>query len=696
MSSALVPAGGACLPDSEIFLMVAVDRSSVDPSVDAAPLPAAYETFHMFPGESVRDVKLRLQAKNGHYTRGQMVIFGDRELGEHELLGPLAEKAAVSASSSSAASASSGGGGSDYLHLFVRIEDIEGVDVQTSHRSLSTGKANNSGSSTPGGPVRTNATDALPMRFEALPPPPSSSSSPPSSPPSRSSSGGTNSSDSSSSALALADWNSVAPTRPTGPDYVHLMVRRTANRKLQYVVQGKVFELTISATASTEEVTQQIVDASCWGGSYWASSEPHALVYDGLYLESSAPLASHGLAPGARLEVVPLSSAAMGRLGRRLPLPSVPEAPLKQLSYDDEQQQQQQQQLPEEEEEDEALLTLSPDSLFNGWQDAKAWLESGHMPSLASAGSGGSYMLQDESGRTVAVFKPEDEEPNARNNPRGWVGEPTGSPEGLRRGVLPGEGAAREVAAYLLDHGGFSGVPPTAMVSFLEHRDGAAAASELKRGSLQQFVNHDTDCEERGPGSFSVDEVHRIMILDMRLSNTDRNGSNILARLDRASGSWELTPIDHGYCLPSSLQDVSFEWMYWPQADAPFSDDALAYIKALDAEADIRLLASHGLYFRPECLRILRVCTALLKKGAAAGLTPGAIARLMAREFLTMSPLEKLHKRAVRVASHALGAAHNASRASAAELDEDIYLVEMHQGMDELLDEIALDDVQLY
>ena len=35
----------------------------------------------------------------------------------------------------------------------------------------------------------------------------------------------------------------------------------------------------------------------------------------------------------------------------------------------------------------------------------------------------------------------------------------------MRKGVLPGEGAVREVAAFVLDHQHFAGVPPTALVS---------------------------------------------------------------------------------------------------------------------------------------------------------------------------------------------------------------------------------------
>jgi len=73
--------------------------------------------------------------------------------------------------------------------------------------------------------------------------------------------------------------------------------------------------------------------------------------------------------------------------------------------------------------------------------------------------------------------------------------------EGLRRGTKPGEGAVREVAAYVLDHGHFSGVPPTALVSAYVSGDtasGTGTGGAVKVGSLQQFVESEGDCEERG------------------------------------------------------------------------------------------------------------------------------------------------------------------------------------------------------
>ena len=93
-------------------------------------------------------------------------------------------------------------------------------------------------------------------------------------------------------------------------------------------------------------------------------------------------------------------------------------------------------------------------------------------------------------------------------------------------------------------------------------------------------------------------------MLDLRLVNTDRNGANILAR--RTPEGWRLTPIDHAYCLPSSWQDVSFEWQWWPQAAQQFDVRTRDYIKRLDAEADLALLDDQGLHIRPECRRIFK------------------------------------------------------------------------------------------
>jgi hypothetical protein len=57
----------------------------------------------------------------------------------------------------------------------------------------------------------------------------------------------------------------------------------------------------------------------------------------------------------------------------------------------------------------------------------------------------------------------------------------------------------------------------------------------------------------------------------------------------------------------------------------------LEYVRRLDADRDLALLAQHGLSIRPECARVLRVLTALLKKAAARRMTPFEIASIMCR-----------------------------------------------------------------
>ena len=81
---------------------------------------------------------------------------------------------------------------------------------------------------------------------------------------------------------------------------------------------------------------------------------------------------------------------------------------------------------------------------------------------MTDDGTSGTYLLRGPKKDALAVFKPIDEEAFAPNNPRDHAG-PFGS-QTFRAGVLSGEACIREVAAYLLDNGGFSGVPPTTMV----------------------------------------------------------------------------------------------------------------------------------------------------------------------------------------------------------------------------------------
>ena len=240
-----------------------------------------------------------------------------------------------------------------------------------------------------------------------------------------------------------------------------------------------------------------------------------------------------------------------------------------------------------------SMIDSTPKILRSLVQKARRGFLMGLKPDFVLDGSGGTYFLHDAKKTKIAVFKPADEEPYAANNPRGYLRQP-GQTMALREGVVPGEACMREVAAYLLDHDGFSGVPMTTLTearhpafnnngSRLKVAEGGASigshsistspssgatTSNIKKkvGSFQEFVYSECTIDDISPSKISVDEVHKIAILDIRIMNADRNSANLLVRR-RRNNTLELVPIDHGFCL-RSVADVSWMdwcWLDWPQ-----------------------------------------------------------------------------------------------------------------------------------
>ncbi|KAF9674207.1 hypothetical protein SADUNF_Sadunf10G0103600 [Salix dunnii] len=272
-------------------------------------------------------------------------------------------------------------------------------------------------------------------------------------------------------------------------------------------------------------------------------------------------------------------------------------------------------------------------------------IKNGVDPLPVHSGLGGAYYFRNSRGLSVAIVKPTDEEPFAPNNPKGFVGKALGQP-GLKRSVRVGETGFREVAAYLLDYDHFANVPPTALVKITHsifNVNGGVNGNKThekkqvsKIASFQQFIPHDFDASDHGTSSFPVSSVHRIGILDIRIFNTDRHAGNLLVRkLDGVGrfGQVDLIPIDHGLCLPETLEDPYFEWIHWPQASIPFSDDELDYIKKLEPGNDCDMLRMQLPMIREACLRVLVLCTNFLKEAAAYGLCLAEIGEMMSREF---------------------------------------------------------------
>jgi hypothetical protein len=242
---------------------------------------------------------------------------------------------------------------------------------------------------------------------------------------------------------------------------------------------------------------------------------------------------------------------------------------------------------------------------------------------LCEEGVGGTYFIQDENEKNLAVFKPSDEEPGALNNPKDAISHPL---------LPPGGGANREVAAFLLDNG-FAGVPETYFVRNIEHRFFSKnGINTPKSGSLQKFIDNLGDSESRGSSLFSVSEVHKIGILDIRLFNMDRNSENLLVVQNNTDPkpNYSLVPIDHTYILPPTLDSAWFEWQHWKQAKQPFSQDLLSYISSLDIEHDAKILQSIGI--EPASIRTMKITTTLLQIAAKNGLNLFEIASMMTRK----------------------------------------------------------------
>jgi len=610
------------------------------------------ETIQAFADQTIRDIKLKLHSNKGWFNDRHVLVCGGRELHDNEIVGQVARAAKHDKA---------------HLHLLVRPQDIIGGHIVTDKQTVFFGdsRAQPALEMPPGLGFPIDAPAA------ALPNP-------------RAPSGGlrravelevVTAADGttedgweaddairpvpSSSSLAIVNGNGTPPPRPTalarGDDmsllpntFLHLMWPRASAMSMQ-ATKSSSLELSVTHHDTAESVRRKLTVASgkAQGGSRGAAAPagpPHAASLP----SRVSPVGSGAATPTSGSDVAPASLYDYTAHRRQSRTSQRPGPALSDFLVPVGDQQCAPVGTPP--------LSCPNHALNRKFLDAQLGLSVGYDPELAAVGTGGSYFLRGANGDRVAVFKPEDEEPAAPNNPKGSpqrsgsTAPGTGSSD-LRRGTIPGEGAVREVAAYLLDHGGFAGVPATALVSYCKH-DPSGVQQEVKRGSLQEFVTSEGDCEEYGYSNIPVHEVHKIAVLDLRLANADRNGGNILRRRT-ASGEIELVPIDHGYCLPASFEDISFEWLWWPQAEVPFSPATRHFIAALDANKDLKLLAQAGLSLRPDCQRVFKVCTAWLKKAAAAGLSPHQIGAFLSRDNVRRSEMEKL----VRAATDAVRAA---------------------------------------
>ena len=308
-------------------------------------------------------------------------------------------------------------------------------------------------------------------------------------------------------------------------------------------------------------------------------------------------------------------------------------------------------------------------------------------PVIVEDGTSGTYKLRNPEKEIVGIFKPFDEEPFAPNNNKNNVGK-FGS-ETFRKGILSGEGTIREVAAYILDKKdknmeNIFDVPPTTFVEishpfFNKNNEEMLYIDEdidniLKNGLILQFLNekisskkNNINVENKQPylstkkynyitrkyGSlqkfiestgvvadysyslFTIEEAHKIMILDFRILNCDRNDENILLIKEgkiknTKKDFYKLIPIDHALSFPSCLKIGDYEmcWMTWSQAEQPFTKKEKEYIENINIISDMQHLNEY-INLREDCWKFFRISNTILKIGAKYNLTPFEIGSLM-------------------------------------------------------------------
>ncbi|CAH8539371.1 unnamed protein product [Schistosoma bovis] len=270
----------------------------------------------------------------------------------------------------------------------------------------------------------------------------------------------------------------------------------------------------------------------------------------------------------------------------------------------------------------------------NVLQSALQAIESGILPERIYQGSSGSYFVKNANGEKIAVFKPKDEEPYGKLNPKWtkWMHKHCCPCCFGRSCLVPNQGYLSEAGASLVDQRlRLNIVPRTRVVRLVSEsfnystvdraksrtkQHFASRFPELGRhfnrlglppkiGSFQLFVSGCRDADywlrhfdnESLPKPTASEfrfQFEKLVILDYLIRNTDRGNDNWLIRYQSSElkedtdetnkDDWgvvdmpkiELFAIDNGLSFPFKHPDewraYPFYWAWLPMAKEPFSD----------------------------------------------------------------------------------------------------------------------------
>ncbi|CAK9807456.1 Phosphatidylinositol 4-kinase type 2-beta [Anthophora quadrimaculata] len=233
------------------------------------------------------------------------------------------------------------------------------------------------------------------------------------------------------------------------------------------------------------------------------------------------------------------------------------------------------------------------------WQ-AELAIDNGIFPERIYQGSSGSYFVKNPTGKIIGVFKPKDEEPYGRLNPKWtkWMHKLCCPCCFGRSCLIPNQGYLSEAGASLVDRKldrqkarmkqAIMDQFPTVGSHF--NRIGLPP----KVGSFQVFVDGYKDADywlrrwESEPLSprlcreFQL-QFERLVILDYIIRNTDRGNDNWLIKYDNSTGKGgsdqgevKIAAIDNGLAFPfkhpDSWRAYPYHWAWLSQAKQPFSD----------------------------------------------------------------------------------------------------------------------------
>jgi len=267
-------------------------------------------------------------------------------------------------------------------------------------------------------------------------------------------------------------------------------------------------------------------------------------------------------------------------------------------------------------------------------RSAETAIDNGIYPQRIYQGSSGSYFVKSSDGKTIGVFKPKDEEPYGRLNPKWtkWMHKMCCPCCFGRSCLIPNQGYMSEAGASLVDEKlGLKVVPKTKVVRLASEtfnylridREKARAKRVIgerfpkvgrhfnrmglppKVGSFQMFVEEFKDADyylrrfetEPLPDPVSSEfqyKFERLVALDYIIRNTDRGNDNWLIKYIRPPASEatlldeqteeqqeeplpevDVAAIDNGLAFPfkhpDSWRAYPYHWAWLTYAKVPFS-----------------------------------------------------------------------------------------------------------------------------